>query len=37
MDTIYLLALSDSVLRLKTSDAQAKEQEECIRRYCLTS
>ena len=28
-----------SVLRLKTFDAhdQAKEQEECIRRYCLTS
>jgi hypothetical protein len=26
-----------SVLRLETSDAQANEQEECIRRYCLTS
>ena len=26
-----------SVLRLETSDAQAKEQGECIRRYCLTS
>ena len=26
-----------SVLRLNTSDAQANEQEECIRRYSLTS